>query len=126
MKRRVSQYLLAALLLVSPTFVLAEDFKSVIFTATTPQSIHIDGDHSLRIRNFTQEGGTTRGVVTVTFTNQSGGPTNVLAAAIIDSGASATLEIINSVVIAGPADVTVTCGDATGSCFITYKKDDNS
>jgi hypothetical protein len=63
--------------------------------------------------------------VAVTLTNQSGGPTNVLSAAIIDSAATATLEVINSVVIAGPAYVTVTCGDATGSCFITYKKEPN-
>ena len=82
MKRRVFQFLVAALLVASPTWAVADDFKSMIFTATTSQTIHIDGDHSLRIRNFTQEGGSTRGVVTVAKTDQSGTPqtANVLAA----------------------------------------------
>lgn len=121
MKRRVSQCLIAALLSASPTCVLANDFQSVIIAANGFRSIHIDGDHFLRIRNFTQEGGSTRGVVSATI---DGTTANVLAAAIIDSGASAMLEVMNSIVIAGPADVTVTCGDATGSCFVTYRKDD--
>ena len=46
----------------------------------------------------------------------------VLAAAILSMP---TAEVINSAVIAGPADVSVTCGDTTGSCFISFKKDSN-
>jgi hypothetical protein len=46
---------------------------------------------------------------------------NVLAAAILDM---TPLEVINNVVIAGPADVTVTC-DPSATCFVSYKKDSN-
>lgn len=124
MKTRVSQYLIAALFFASPTLVLADDFKSVILAPNGVQQINVDGQHFLRIRNFTQEGGSMRGLVNVALNDQSGLSANVLAAAIVDP-ASAALDVINSIVISGPVTVTVTCGDATGSCFITYRKDDS-
>jgi hypothetical protein len=37
--------------------------------------------------------------------------------------AQGALEVVNDIVIAGPATVTVTPGDAT--CFITYRKIDD-
>jgi hypothetical protein len=99
----------------------ADDFKSVTITGGTPLGpIRVHGDQFMVIRNFTQDTGTTRGVVMVT---QLPGITsvNVLAAAILDM---TSLEVINNVVIAGPADVTVTC-DPMATCFISYKKDSN-
>jgi hypothetical protein len=102
---------------------MAGDFKSVILQANAVlPTITVPADHFLKIRNFTQEGpATSRGVVTVTTTS-NGLTANVLTAAIIDPEATpGSLEVINSVVIEGPASVTVTCGDTT--CFVSYKKD---
>ncbi|MDQ2823969.1 MAG: hypothetical protein M3R29_00775 [Verrucomicrobiota bacterium] len=82
--------------------------------------ITVSDNHFLRIRNFTQDGGSTRGRVSVTL-GSGGTATNILTAAKIDTTAP---ETINSVVIAGPATVTVTAGDAT--TFITYTKEKDS
>ncbi len=62
-----------------------------------------------------------RGVVMVSAPPSSM-QVNVLVAAILNKS---PLEVINSVVIAGPADVTVTCPDASAICFVSYKKDSN-
>ena len=104
----------------------AGEFHSQIIT-TSPLLINVNDEHSLRIWNFTQEGGTQRGVVTVTT---STGTANVLTASIIDASASPSpspLEPINQVVIAGPAQVTVAPVDGA-TLFITYRKqlDDES
>jgi hypothetical protein len=103
----------------------ADDFKSTVIPGAngTVSLTHVSGDHFLVIRNFTQDGvGTgTRGFVTVFPLLQSG--VNVLAAAIIDPN-SPSLDVINNVVVAGPADVMVTC-DPSAICFISYKKDSN-
>jgi hypothetical protein len=102
----------------------ADDFKSVTITGGTPLGpIRVHGDQFMVIRNFTQDGvgGGTRGFVTVFPPLPSG--VNVLAAAIIDPNSS-SLDVINNVVVAGPADVMVTC-DPTAICFISYKKDSN-
>jgi hypothetical protein len=100
----------------------ADDFKSVTITGGTLFGpIRVHGDQFMVIRNFTQDTTQmTRGMVMVT---QLPGTTsvNVLAAAILDMP---SLEVINNVVIAGPADVTVTC-DPNAICFISYKKDSN-
>ena len=94
----------------------------------------------MHVRNFTQEGGTDRGVVSVTMTGQTTS-TVVLAATVIGvqstaaaAGPTATptptptpipaasaLEPINTVIVAGPATVTITAGDV--AAFITYKKE---
>ena len=76
----------------------------------------------LTIRNFTQEGGSQRGVVTVTANGQTN---NVLAAALIDQGpppsVSVQPEFIKKVVIPGPAQVTVApVPEAT--LFVTYRR----
>ena len=100
-----------------------DDFKSVVIAANTTQNLpRVHGDQFMVIRNFTQDAGTIGGVVTVTKPPVSGSPVNVLNAAILDPANSP--EVINSVIIAGPADVSVTCGDA-GNCFISFKKDSN-
>jgi len=102
--------------------IFADDFKSVTISGGIQLGpIRVHGDQFMVIRNFTQD--TTqmaRGVVMVTE-RPSGTPVNVLSAAILDM---TPLEVINSVVIAGPADVTVTC-DPSATCFISYKKDSN-
>jgi hypothetical protein len=118
-----TRFLVAALFCAFATFVMAGDFKSVILQANAVlPTITVPADHFLKIRNFTQEGpATSRGVVTVTTTS-NGLTANVLTAAIIDPEATpGSLEVINSVVIEGPASVTVTCGDTT--CFVSYKED---
>jgi hypothetical protein len=94
--------------------VFAGDFKSAIISGGGSLSLpHVANDQFLVIRNFTQNGaGTSRGVVTVT--------THILDPADTSAG---SLEVINDVVIAGPADVTVMCGTAATDCFITYRKD---
>ena len=108
----------------------ADDFKSLTIagdngvSSTSLPRVH--GGQFMVIRNFTQDvsGSTTGGVVTVT--KPPGGSTSVavLNAAILDPANSP--EVINNVVIAGPADVSVTCGADPGSnCFISFKKDSN-
>lgn len=101
----------------------ADDFKSTIIAmgGTLPTPIHVSGDQFLVIRNFTQDGGTTRGLVNV-YQIATGLNANVLAATIIDPMNPPVLEVINNVVIAGPANVSVSCGDGI-DCFITYRKD---
>jgi hypothetical protein len=97
----------------------ADDFKSVVIPATGFGPIRVHGDQFMFIRNFTQDiTAPTRGVVMVT-TPPGGTMVNVLSAAILDK---TPLEVINSVVIAGPADVMATC-DPGAICFISYKKE---
>jgi hypothetical protein len=108
--------------------IFAADFKSVIIT-TSALTINVPDDHILHIRNFTQEGGTERGVVTVKINNQTA---NVLNAAIIDNTAvtspaatpspTGPPEIINQIVIAGPATVTVPPIPGA-TLFISFRKE---
>lgn len=117
---RLSAFVLCAF--VGTTF--ADNFKSLTFDASSPQTIRVHDDQFMLIRNFTQETGSDHGVVTVAKPNAATATSTpaVLAAAILDQ---TPVEVINSVVIAGPADVTFTCGTSGGNCFISYKKDDN-
>jgi hypothetical protein len=119
-----ARFLVSVFFCASAAFAVADDdFKSKILQANDRLSITVPVDHFLKIRNFTQEGGNQRGLVTVTTTS-NGLTANVLTAAIIDPMAAAgSLEVINSVVIEGPANVTVTCGNADASCFVSYRKD---
>ncbi len=116
---RVLPGLLAATLMVG--LLLGGEFHSQIITSSS-LLINVNDGHSLRIWNFTQEGGAQRGVVTVTTTD---GTANVLTASIIDTSAPpspSTLEPINQVVIAGPAQVVVPPVDGA-TLFITYRKE---
>ena len=102
----------------------ADDFKSLtIGSGATMALPKVHADQFMVIRNFTQDDLVSiRGVVTVTKP-PGGTPVNVLSAAALDATPP---DIINNVVIAGPADVSVTCGDTTGNCFISFKKDSNN
>jgi hypothetical protein len=116
------RFLAAVFILSCAGFVRAGDFVSMVLQANQqlPQ-ITVPGDRFLVIRNFTQQvGATNRGSVSVTTNGLT--INNAFTATIIDPAApQGTLEVINNFVVAGPATVTVTCGDMT-SCFITYRK----
>ena len=98
----------------------AGDFVSMVLQADQQLPITVRGDHFLVIRNFTQEvGGTNRGVVSVTTNGST--ITNAFVASLADPDPNNILDPVNNFVVAGPATVTVTCGDTT-NCFITYRK----
>jgi len=108
-------------------FFLAHPFKSKIIT-TTPLTITVGDEAFLRIKNFSQEGGTDRGVVSVTLTGENGGTANVLTAVRTDfstgSNSGNFPEIENQVIIAGPAQVTV-APVSGATLFITFRKESN-
>ena len=113
----------ALLVLIFSWAAFGDDFKSLtIAGGTSSDVIRIHNDQFMVVRNFTQDTGTTRGTVIVTKPPSTGTPVNVLAASILDFF---FLEPVNSVVIAGPADVTFNCADASATCFVSYKKDSN-
>lgn len=115
--------LAAALLVVSATLLLAKDLKTVVIVPNGTHTIHVPGSDILRIRNFTQEDGSTRGTVSVTI---DGVMANVMVATIIDaSDTTSGLEPINSIIIAGRAMVTVTCPSDATSCVLSYRKGDD-
>jgi hypothetical protein len=127
MKMLAARCFVALILLSAATVVFAGQFKSKIIT-TQALVIPVPDDHFLKITNFSQEGGTDRGVVSVTLTGEDGGSTNVLTATRIDlstgSNSQNFPEIGNRVIIAGPADVTVQ--PVTGATlFISYRKESN-
>jgi len=114
---------LALVLMALPGVAWGDDFKSmVVASGVTADLPRIHGDQFMLIRNFTQDDGSPRGVVTVTKPPNSGTAVNVLAAAALDASPP---DVINSIVIAGPADVSVTCGTTSGNCFISYRKEGN-
>src|SRR5438552_16968966 len=95
-----------AFLLPNAKFVYADGFKSNIIT-TLQLTIPVPEDRFLKITNFTQEGGTDRGVVRVPH---AGGSANVLPATRIDFSTGINSqnfrEIGNPpVIVAGPAEV---------------------
>jgi len=116
--------LVAVLLLNITSFVRAGDFISVVLQANQQLApITVAGDQILKIRNFTQDvGGFNRGFVSVTKNGLT--ITNAFVASIEDPATAFLLDPVNSFVVAGPATVTVTCGDTT-SCFISYRKGEN-
>ena len=128
MKKIFPAFAPAFVVLIFSCVALGDDFKSETIppsgcTATCP--IHVPNDRFMVIRNFTQQNGTskTRGIVQV---SKDGGATwvTVLSAAFVDA-TTVPPDVINDIVIAGPADVQVTCGTGAGNCFISYKKDSN-
>ena len=118
---------LVVLALLNAGLLFAGGFKSKIIT-TSPLTITVPDDRFLKITNFTQEGGTLRGVVEVTFSGDVGGSVNVLTATRIDFSTGINSqnfpEINNQVNIAGPAEVRV-APVAGATLFITYKKEPN-
>jgi hypothetical protein len=131
MKLFAVRSLIGLFILAAASFAFAGVFKTKIITSTSsPLVITVTDDHFLRITNFSQEGGTVRGVVSVTLTgdNESTGTANVLTATRIDLSTGANSqnfpEISNRVIIAGPAQVTV--APVTGATLlITYRKEAN-
>jgi hypothetical protein len=120
----------ALIILAAASFAFANPFKSKIITGTNSAlAITVPDDHFLKITNFSQEGGTDRGVVSVTLMGENdSGTANVLTATRIDlsTGVNAqnSPEISNRVIIAGPAQVTV--APVTGATlFISYRKESN-
>jgi hypothetical protein len=116
----------ALLVLIFSGFAFGDDFKSQVVPASG-LAILVHNGQFMVIRNFTQDGGTDRGFVSATKPPTSTDPadtSNVLTAAILDNTTTNPPEIINSVVIAGPAKVTFTCGTG-GNCFVSFKKDSN-
>jgi hypothetical protein len=121
---KTSLRLLVALFVIFFTFAkfAAADDNFVSAIVQVSLQINVGSNKSLVIRNFTQNGGVTRGTIQV----MSGSFTvpNVLTATIVDPALQeGFLEPVNEIVIAGPATVTVTAGDQ--ACFITYRKVDN-
>jgi hypothetical protein len=125
-KMHLSRWMVAFFLL-NAGLVFAGGFKSKVIT-TSPLTIPVPDDRFLKITNFTQEGGTERGVVHVNLSGDDGGVANILAATRIDLSTGINSqnfpEISNEVIIAGPADLRV--APVTGATLvITYKKEPN-
>ena len=125
-KMHISRSLVAFFLL-NAGFVFAGGFKSNIIT-TSQLTVTIPEDRFLKITNFTQQGGTDRGVVSVTLSGDAGGSANVLTATRIDFSTGINSqnfpEIGNPVIVAGPAEVNVP-PVAGATLLISYKKERN-
>jgi hypothetical protein len=126
MKTTLARFFAVFFFCASATFSRAGDFQSAVIIAGTPLPIiNVPNDRFLVIRNFTQVGPTptSRGTVMVTIGSSSA--VTILTAAIVDPSTTTSppgsLEVINNVVVAGPATVTATC-PAGATCFITYRK----
>src|SRR5256885_3614336 len=115
---------LVAFSLLNAGFVFAGGFKSNIIT-TSQLTITVPEDRFLKATNFTQQGGTDRGVVSVTLSGDAGGSANVLTATRIDFSTGINSqnfpEIGNPVIVAGPAEVNVP-PVAGATLLITYEK----
>jgi hypothetical protein len=129
MKMLAARCVVAFFLLFATAVAFAGQFKSKIVT-TQVLAITVPGDHFIKITNFSQQGGTDRGVVEVTLQGdtESGGAANVLTATRVDlstgMNAQNAPEITNRVIIAGPAEVRIR-PIAGATLFITYKKESN-
>jgi hypothetical protein len=129
MKRVMVRCLVGLFAVAAGSFALANPFKSKVISSTdSVVEITVPGDHFMKITNFTQDGGTDRGVVEVTLPGdtENGGTTNVLTAARIDSSTGGNAqnapEFTNRVTIAGPALVRIR--PVVGAkLFITYRKE---
>jgi hypothetical protein len=125
-KMHLSRWLIA-LFILNGGFVFAGGFNSKVIT-TSPVTITVPDDRFLKITNFTQEGGTERGVVRVNLTGDAGGVANVLTATRIDFSTGINSqnfpEVSNQAIIAGPAEVRV-APVMGATLLITYKKEFN-
>jgi hypothetical protein len=129
MRTLTVRFFVAAFFLAAAAVAFANPFKSkIISSSDSVVEITVPGDHFMKITNFTQDGGTDRGVVEVILPGdtENGGSTNVLTAARIDfstgSNAQNAPEISNRVTIAGPAIVRIR--PVVGAkLFISYRKE---
>ena len=123
------QFFVAAFFFAATAVAFANPFKSKVISGNdSVVEITVPGDHFMKITNFTQDGGTDRGVVEVVLPGdtENGGSANVLTATRIDfstgENAQNAPEIGNRVWIAGPAIVRIR--PVVGAkLFISYKKD---
>jgi hypothetical protein len=129
MRMLTVRFFVAAIFFAAAAVAFANPFKSKIIQSNDSLvEITVPGDHFMKITNFTQDGGTDRGVVEVVLPGdtENGGSANVLTATRIDfsTGANAqnAPEVSNRVTIAGPAIVKIR--PVVGAkLFITYKKE---
>jgi hypothetical protein len=129
MKTLTVRFFVAAVFLGAAAVAFANPFKSKIIQSTDAVlEITVPSDHFMKITNFTQDGGTDRGVIEVVLPGdtENGGSANVLTAARVDlsTGANAqnAPEVSNRLTIAGPAIVKIK--PVVGAkLFITYKKE---
>jgi hypothetical protein len=123
------RFFVAAVFLGTAAVAFANPFKSKIVSSDdSVLEITVPGDHFMKITNFSQNGGTDRGVVEVVLPGdtENGGSTIILAATRIDFSTGAMAqnapEISNRVTIAGPAIVKIR--PVMGAkLFITYRKE---
>ena len=123
MKMLAVRCLVTLTLLVAVTVAFANPFKSKIISSNdSVLEITVPGDHFMKITNFTQDGGSDRGVVEVTLPGdtENGGTTNVLTAARIDFSTGSNAQNL-PLVIAGPAIVRI-LPVVGAKLFISYKK----
>lgn len=129
MKTLSVRFFVAAVFLAAAAVAFANPFKSKIIQSSDPVlEITVPGDHFMKITNFTQDGGTDRGVIEVVLPGdtENGGSANVLTATRVDSSTGANAqnapEVSNRLTIAGPAIVKIR--PVVGAkLFITYKKE---
>ena len=116
-------------MLAAASIAFAGQFKSKIIT-TQVLTITVPDDHFIKITNFSQQGGTDRGVIEVMLQGdtESSGTANVLTATRVDlsTGINAqnAPEISNRAIIAGPAELRIQ-PIAGATLFITYRKESN-
>ena len=129
MKTLTMRFFVAVFIFAAAAVAFANPFKSKIITGNdSPLVITVPDDHFLKITNFTQDGGTDRAVVEVTLQGdtENGGTANVLTATRIDfstsSNAQNSPEMVNRVVVAGPAVVRIR-PVVGATLFISYKKE---
>ena len=119
---------LVVFFLLNAGVIFAGEFQSKVIT-TSPLTIAVPEDRFLRITNFTQEGGTDRGVARVNLSGDADGVANVLTATRIDFSTGINSqnfpEIGNEIIIAGPAAVRVP-PVAGATLVISYRKEPNN
>jgi len=130
MKRVMASVLVVLSVSAFGSKVSANDYKSVVLaggTTSLPSPIALSDDQFLVIKSFTQAGDmTTRGVVSISILNgvTLPMPQNVLSASFVPTDTT-PVEPVNSIVIAGPATINVSCLDTSATCFVTYRKESN-
>jgi len=129
MKRVMASVLVVLSVSAFGSKVSANDYKSAVIAggSSLPSSITVSDDQFLVIKSFTQAGDmTTRGVVSISILNgvTLTMPQNVLSASFVPTDTT-PVEPVNSIVIAGPATINVSCLDTSATCFVTYRKESN-
>src|SRR5262249_12312657 len=129
MKTLSVRFFVAAIFLGAAAVAFANPFKSKIIQSNDPVlEITVPSDHFMKITNFTQDGGTDRGVIEVVLPGdtENGGSANVLTAARVDlstgPNAQNAPEVSNRLTIARAA--VVKSRPVVGAkLFITYTKE---